>query len=426
MTIVDRERMRPLRPDATTTRTMRSATVEAIQADKRGAEGLMTINFGPQHPSSHGVLRLELDLDGETVVAVRPHIGYLHTGIEKTIEDKRYEAAITCTDRMDYLNPLGNNLGYCLAVEKILGVTTEIPQRARYLRILLAELQRLSSHLIFVGATAMELGAISVFLYCLREREQLLDLFEWASGARLMTSYIRIGGVARQPPDGWFAGLRDVIARLPQRIDEYELLLTNNPIWRERLIGIGAIGADEAIDVGLSGPTLRASGIRWDLRKEMPYTSYEDVDFEVPTMIEGDCYARYLVRIAEMRQSIRIITQMLDNMLDGPVLIDDRKIVAPSKQELASSMEAVIHHFKLVTEGVHPPVGEAYQAVESPRGELGFYVVSDGSNKPHRCAVRDPSFANLQALGRLCTGHLLADVVAIVGSIDPVMGGVDR
>ena len=414
-------------PGNATTQTILSAVTDAVSIEERGdPEGMMTINMGPQHPSTHGVLRVVLDLDGETVIDARPEIGYLHTGIEKTIENKRYESAITCTDRMDYLNPLGNNLGYCLAVEKILGVTTEITKRAQYLRILLVELQRISSHLVWLGTHALDLGAMSVFLYCFREREQILDLFEWASGARMMTSYIRIGGIEQQPPDGWFDGVRDFIGRMPARVDEYERLLTNNPIWRERLIGIGTISAEDALDYGLSGPSLRGSGIAWDLRKEAPYSSYQDVDFKVQTMTDGDCYARYLVRVAEMRESIKIVVQMLDNMPDGPVLIDDRKIVAPPKQELASSMEAVIHHFQLVTRGLHPPVGEVYQAVESPRGELGFYVVSDGSNKPHRCSVRDPSFANLQALGLMCKGRLIADVVAIIGSIDIVLGGVDR
>jgi NADH-quinone oxidoreductase subunit D len=414
-------------PGNATTQTIMSAVTDAVSIEERGdPEGLMTINMGPQHPSTHGVLRVVLDLDGETVVDARPEIGYLHTGIEKTIEDKRYESAITCTDRMDYLNPLGNNLGYCMAVEKILGVTDEITKRAQYLRILLVELQRISSHLVWLGTHALDLGAMTVFLYAMREREQILDLFEWASGARMMTSYIRIGGIEQQPPDGWFDGARDFIGRMPARVDEYERLLTNNPIWRERLIGVGTISAADALDYGLSGPSLRGSGVAWDLRKEMPYSSYQDVDFKVQTMTDGDCYARYLVRVAEMRESIKIVVQMLDNMPDGPVLIDDRKIVAPPKQELASSMEAVIHHFQLVTRGLHPPVGEVYQAVESPRGELGFYVVSDGSNKPHRCSVRDPSFANLQALGLMCKGRLIADVVAIIGSIDIVLGGVDR
>src|SRR5579875_3423586 len=414
-------------PANATTQSIRSSVTNAVAIEERGEpEGIMTINMGPQHPSTHGVLRVVLDIDGETVVDARPEIGYLHTGIEKTIENKRYESAVTCTDRMDYLNPLGNNLGYCLAVEKILGITNDIPKRAQYLRILLVELQRISSHLVWLGTHAMDIGATTVFLYCFREREQILDLFEWASGQRMMTSYIRIGGIEQDVPDGWFDGVRDFIKQMPQRIDEYERLLTKNPIWRERLIGIGTISAEEALDYGLSGPMVRASGVKWDLRKEMPYTSYQDVDFDVPTMTEGDCYARYLVRIAEMRECVKIVNQMLANMPDGPVLVNDRKVVAPPKQELASSMEAVIHHFKLVTEGLHPPVGEVYQAVESPRGELGFYVVSDGSNKPHRCSVREPSFVNLQSLGRLCKGRLIADVVALIGSMDTVFGGVDR
>jgi NADH-quinone oxidoreductase subunit D len=409
---------------ATASTTTMAASVQVTQPG--GPEGLMTLNMGPQHPSTHGVLRVILQLDGETVVNAQPDIGYLHTGIEKTIEDKRYESAITCTDRMDYLNPLGNNLGYCLAVEKILGITNDIPKRAQYLRILLAELQRISSHLVWLGTSALEMGAMSVFLYCFREREQILDLFEWASGARMMTSYIRIGGIEQQPPDGWFDGVRDFITMLPKRIDEYERLLTKNPIWKERLIGVGLLSAEEALDWGVTGPPLRASGVNWDVRKEMPYSSYEDVDFAVAVLNEGDCYARYLVRIMELRECIKIVNQMLANMPDGPVLVGDRKIVPPPKEELASSMEAVIHHFKLVTEGLHPPVGEVYQVVESPRGELGFYVVSDGSNKPHRCSVREPSFVNLQSLGKLAAGYLVADVVAIIGSMDTVLGGVDR
>ncbi len=314
-----------------------------------------------------------------------------------------------------------------MAVEKILGVTNDIPRRAQVLRVLLCELQRLSSHLVWLGTHALDLGAQSLFFYCFREREQILDLFEWASGQRMMTSYIRIGGIEQPPPDGWEDGVRTFIAPMDRRIDEYEGLLTNNPIWRERLIGIGRISAEDALDYGLSGPTLRGSGVKWDIRKEFPYTGYEEFDFDVPTRPEGDCYARYLVRVAEMRETVKIIKQAVKVLpTDGDVLVNDRKIVPPPKQELASSMEAVIHHFKLVTEGLHPPVGEVYQAVESPRGELGFYVVSDGSNRPHRCSVRDPSFVNLQALGKLCKGLLIADVVAVIGSIDIILGGVDR
>ena len=274
--------------NATTQAALADVTDAAQILPPVGPEGLMTINLGPQHPSTHGVLRVVLDLDGETVVAARPDIGYLHTGIEKTIENKRYESAITCTDRMDYLNPLGNNLGFCLAVEKILGITDEIPKRAQYLRILLAELQRISSHLVWLGTSALELGAMSVFLYCFREREQILDLFEWASGARMMTSYIRIGGIEQQPPDGWFDGVRTCIAQMPRRVDEYERLLTKNPIWRERTIGVGPISGEEALDYGITGPPLRASGVNWDLRKEMPYSSYEDIDLTLVELKDGD------------------------------------------------------------------------------------------------------------------------------------------
>jgi NADH-quinone oxidoreductase subunit D len=402
-------------------------TTQSIQVPQPDAiDSLMTINMGPQHPSTHGVLRVILDLDGETVVDARPDIGYLHTGIEKTIENKRYESAITCTDRMDYLNPLGNNLGYCMAVEKILGITDQIPMRAQYLRVLLAELQRISSHLVFLGTSALEMGAMSLFLYCFREREQILDLFEWASGARMMTSYIRIGGIEQPPPDGWFDGVRDFIGQMPKRIDEYERLLTKNPIWMERLQHVGVVSAEGALDLGLTGPSLRGSGVRWDLRKSMPYCSYEDFDFDIVVHSDGDCYARYLCRIGEMRESLKIVKQVLDTIPEGPLLVDDRKVVAPPKEELASSMEAVIHHFKLVTEGLHPPVGEVYVAVESPRGELGFFLVSDGSNKPHRCSVRAPSFVTLQGLGVASRGYLVADVVAIIGSFDTLLGEVDR
>jgi len=400
----------------------RTAVLE--RPDTRQEGDLMTVNMGPQHPSTHGVLRIILTLDGETVVDAVPDIGFLHTGIEKSIQWKRYEAALTCTDRMDYLSPLSNNLGYCLAVEKLLGL--EIPPRATWLRVMLVELQRIASHLVWLGTHALDLGAMTVFLYCFREREVILDLFEELTGQRMMTSYIRFGGVELEVPDGWLDRVHAFIDPFPNRVDEYERLLTKNGIWKERLTGVGVISGPEAIEWGLNGPSLRGSGVARDLRKQEPYLVYDQLKFEVPVRTEGDCYARYLVRIAELRQTREIVVQCLKNLPGGPIRSDDRKVVPPPKDELANSMEAVIHHFKLLTEGLKPPIGEVYQAIESPRGELGFYLVSDGSNRPRRCHVRAPSFANLQALPRLCRGHLVADVVAIIGSIDIVLGEIDR
>lgn len=400
----------------------RTAVVE--RPDAHGEDDYMTVNMGPQHPSTHGVLRVILTLDGETVVHAQPDIGYLHTGIEKTIQCKRYEAGLTCTDRMDYLNPLGNNLVYCLGVEKLLGL--DVPVRAQWLRTLLVEMTRVTSHLVWLGTHALDLGAMTVFLYCFRERELLLDFFEELTGQRMMTSYIRFGGVEREVPDGWLEKVRAFNDAFPARVDEYERLLTNNGIWKERLQGVGKISAEDALRFGLTGPSLRGSGVDWDLRKQQPYLVYDQLDFRVPVHVEGDCYARYLCRVEEFRETQRIIAQCLDMMPQGPIRSDDRKAVPPPKEELASSMEAVIHHFKLLTEGLHPPIGEVYVATESPRGELGMLLVSDGSNKPRRCHVRAPSFANLQALPLLCKGHMMADVVAIIGSIDIILGEIDR
>jgi len=400
----------------------RTAILE--RPDTRHEGDLMTVNMGPQHPSTHGVLRIILTLDGETVVDAVPDIGFLHTGIEKSIQTKRYESGLTCTDRMDYLSPLSNNLGYCLAVEKLLGLA--IPPRASWLRTMLVELQRIASHLVWLGTHALDLGAMTVFLYCFREREIILDLFEELTGQRMMTSYIRFGGVEQEVPDGWLDRVHAFIDPFPNRVDEYERLLTKNGIWKERLTGVGVISGPEAIEWGLNGPSLRGSGVARDLRKLEPYLVYDHLKFEVPVRTEGDCYARYLVRIAELRETRELVVQCLKNLPGGPIRSDDRKVVPPPKEELASSMEAVIHHFKLLTEGLKPPIGEVYQAIESPRGELGFYLVSDGSNRPRRCHVRAPSFANLQALPRLCRGHLVADVVAIIGSIDIVLGEIDR
>ncbi len=384
----------------------------------------MTINMGPQHPSTHGVLRLVLDLEGETVARCTPVIGYLHTGFEKTYEAKTYLQAVVLTDRMDYLAPLSNNLGYALAVEKLLGV--EIPERATVIRVLLAELTRINNHLVWLGTQALDLGAMSAFLYCFREREVLLDLFEMMSGARLMTSFIRPGGLMADLPDGWTAKADAFIRAFPAHIDEYETLLTDNEIFRERTIGVGVISREDALALDVTGPGLRAAGFDWDLRKLAPYCGYEGYDFDVPVRTGSDVYDRYLVRIAEMHESTKIARQALDRLPDGPIMTADRKVALPPRAELATSMEAVIHHFKLVSEGFKPPVGEVYQAIESPKGEIGFYIVSDGSGKPYRVHVRAPSFINLQALPIMSVGGLVADLVAIIGSIDPVLGEVDR
>jgi NADH-quinone oxidoreductase subunit D len=380
--------------------------------------------MGPQHPSTHGVLRLVLELDGETVVRALYDIGYLHTGFEKSFEDKTYTQGITLTDRMDYLAPLSNNLGFCLAVEKLLDI--EIPARAQWIRVLLTELTRIQSHLVWLGSHAIDLGAMSVLLYCFREREDILHIFEMVSGQRMMTSYFRVGGLALEPPLGWLKRVEKFVKAFPGHLKEYEDLLTKNPIWLRRTVGIGKLTADEAIAWGLSGPSLRGSGVDWDIRKNQPYSSYDKFDFKVPTRPEGDVYARYLVRLEEMRQSLRIVQQAMEGLPEGPVKANAPHIVLPDRESMKTSIEALIYHFKIVTEGFHPPVGEVYQAIESPRGELGFYMVSDGSPKPFRCHVRAPSFANLQALPKMIEGRLIADVVACIGTIDIILGEVDR
>jgi NADH-quinone oxidoreductase subunit D len=394
----------------------------AIEAERR--ENTLHINMGPQHPSTHGVLRLELELSGEVVVSCKPVIGYLHTGIEKTFEDKTYVQGVTLTDRMDYLNPLGNNLAYALAVEKLFGC--EIPERAQVARVLLAELTRINSHLVWAGTSALDLGASSVFLYAFREREELLDLFEWMSGARMMTSFIRPGGLADDLEPAWLEAVGRYLDALPRRVDDYEALLTENPLFKERMVGVGVLKAEDAVAYGVSGPILRASGVAHDLRKSHPYSGYERFDFDAIVGERGDCYERYRVRIAELRESIRICKQALAIMPSGPVKTSDRKVVPPPREELGRSMEALIHHFKIWTEGIRPPAGEAYVATESPRGELGFYVVSDGSGKPVRVHERAPSFANLQAISLMAEGGLVADLIAVISSIDPIMGEVDR
>ncbi len=384
----------------------------------------LILNMGPQHPSTHGVLRLILELDGENVVNCEPVIGYLHTGFEKTYEAKNYHQCVTLTDRMDYLNPLGNNLAYALAVEKLIGV--EVPPRATVARVILAELTRIASHLVALGTQGIELGAQSVFLYCFRERELILDIFEMCSGQRMMCSYIRPGGLAMDLPPEFETAVRQLLDILPARIDDYEALLTKNGIWRERTIGVGKLSLDTAIKYAITGPNLRASGGTLDLRKTLPYCGYDEYDFEVPTGTRGDVYERYLCRVREMRESVKIARQALDRLPAGPSMTADRKVAFPPRSELATSMEAVIHHFKLATEGYRVPAGEIYSAVESPRGELGFYIISDGSARPYRIHVRAPSFANMQALAVIIKGSLVSDLVATIGSLDPVMGEVDR
>ena len=390
-----------------------------------GAAKTMVLNMGPQHPSTHGVLRIALELDGETVVKAVPDLGYLHTGIEKSCEDKTYSQAITLTDRMDYLNPLGNNLVYCLAVEKLLGI--EVPKRAQYVRVMLVELQRISSHLVWLGTHAIDLGAMSVFLYCFREREEILKIFELFAGQRMMTSYFRIGGLALDPPSGWRAAVEKFLKMMPSRVDDYETLLTKNRIWMGRTQGIGYISTEDAVALSMTGPTLRASGLAYDNRKTFPYSSYEEFDFDVPTRTDSDCFGRYMVRVAEMRESLKIVTQAMSKISDsGPVRSEAPGIVPPEREKMKTEMEALIYHFKIFTEGFAPPPGEAFVAVESPRGELGCFVASDGSAKPLRVHFRSPSFINLQALPKLIEGQILSDVIACIGTIDIVLGDVDR
>jgi NADH-quinone oxidoreductase subunit D len=386
----------------------------------------MTINMGPQHPSTHGVLRLILTIEGETVVKAVPDIGFLHTGIEKTAEAKTYHQALVLTDRMDYLAPLCNNLGYSLAVEKLLGIEDEINDKIRYVRVLLAELQRIASHLVWLGTSALDLGAMSVFLYCFREREMILDVFEELSGVRMMTSYICPGGLQADLTPAFDAKVRAFTNVFPDRLQEYHDLLTNNQLWMERTKGVAVLSAEEAIAYGASGPVLRGSNVVWDIRKAFPYSGYEQFDFDIPVGTNGDVYDRYLVRMLEMEQSLKIVNQALEGMPAGAYRVSNPKVVPPPKWQITGSMEALIHHFKLFTEGYRPPKGEVFVRTESPKGELDFYIVSDGTAKPYRMHVRAPSFANLEALPLMVEGCFLADMVAAIGSIDIVLGEVDR
>ena len=406
--------------DLLTTPIPESDAVEASGAKPRS----LTLNMGPQHPSTHGVLRLQLELDGETIVKCQPDIGYLHTGIEKEFEVKTYQQGVTLTDRIDYLAPLSNNLCYCLAVEKLLGL--EIPPLAQWTRVMLTELTRLNSHLVWLGTHAIDIGAMSVFLYCFREREDILRIFEMYSGQRMMTSYFRIGGLALEPPRGWQERVRTFIEAFPSKVDEYEELLTNNRIWIGRTRGVGIMSMEDMLDLGVTGPMLRAAGLKYDARKNEPYSSYDKFDFEIPTRTEGDVYARYLVRIEEMRQSARIVKQALEGMPGGRWTADAPHVVLPDREKMKTQMEALIYHFKIVTEGFRVPAGEVYQVIESPRGEVGYYVIGDGTTHPYRVHVRGPSFGNLQAVPRMVVGTLIADVIASIGSMDFVLGDCDR
>ena len=384
----------------------------------------MLLNMGPQHPSTHGVLRLLLELDGEIVINCIPDIGFLHTGIEKNMEAKTYLKAEVMTDRLDYMNNMGNNLAYVMAVEKLVGL--DVPPRAQALRVILTELQRIASHLVWLGTSGLDLAAMSVFLYCFREREIILDIFELVSGQRMMVTYFRPGGVWRDVPVEFEAAVRDFIKIFPKRIDEYEALLTKNPLWLDRMVGIGKLDAATALQHGVTGPMLRASGVNWDLRKIRPYAGYEQYDFNVPIETKGDTYARYIVRVQELRESLKIVEQALNKLPMGPVRSDNRKFVPPPRSEIGTSMEALIHHFKLWTEGFVAPKASIYSAVESPRGELGVYLEGDGGPKPYRVHWRTPSFDNLSVASKIVKGHLVADLIAILASIDIVLGDIDR
>ncbi len=391
---------------------------------KPGSGRRMTLNMGPQHPSTHGVLRVVLELEGETILSARPEIGYLHTGIEKQFEAKKYGQGTPLSDRVDYLSNLNNNLCFALAVEKLLKL--EIPEMAQWMRVLLCELQRLSSHLVWLGTHALDIGAMSVYFYCMREREEILKVFEMFSGQRMMTSYIRVGGLALEPPRGWEKTVRILVERLARGVDEYYALLSANPIWLNRTKGVGGLPLELMVDLGVTGPLLRAAGMKQDARKDTPHSSYDKFQFEVPTRTANDVYARFEVRVEEMRQSLGIVRQALDGMPPGDWRADAPHILLPDREKMKTQMESLIYHFKIVTEGFRVPEGSVYQVVESPRGELGYYVVSDGTANPHRVFMRTPSFGNLQALGAMLEGVLIADSIAAMGSMDFVLGDVDR
>jgi NADH-quinone oxidoreductase subunit D len=384
----------------------------------------MTLNMGPQHPSTHGVLRLVLELDGEIITKITPDIGYLHRGVEKLSEHRTYHQVLPLTDRLDYLAPMSNNLGYILAVEKLLDI--EIPERAQTIRIIMAELTRLESHLVWIACHALDIGAMTVFIYAFRERETIMEIYELISGARMTSNFFRAGGLSLDVPPEFEKKVRDFIATMPGYLDQYEGLLTTNPIWVKRTVGNGIISAEDAIDIGITGPALRGSGVDWDLRRDTPYAGYENYQFKVPVGENCDTFDRYKVRLIEMREACKIVNQALDRLKPGPVLADCPQVCYPPKENVYNSIEGLIHHFKIASEGYPVPEGEVYQGVEAPKGELGFYIVSDGSAKPYRMRIRPPSFVNLQAIEKMAKGSMIADLVAVIGTLDIVLGEIDR
>ncbi|HXF27374.1 MAG TPA: NADH dehydrogenase (quinone) subunit D [Bryobacteraceae bacterium] len=400
-------------------------TTPAAEPGASGSPRRLVVNMGPQHPSTHGVLRIVIELDGETITSAVPEVGYLHTGIEKQCEKENWQQAVTLTDRVDYLANLSNNLVYALAVEKLFPDMV-IPPKAQWLRVMMTELSRIASHLVWLGTHALDLGAMTVFFYCFREREDILRILEMFSGQRMMTSYIRIGGVALEPPRGWEKAISKFIAGFPSKVDEYQDLLETNPIWMERTKGVGFLSLEDMLDIGVTGPMIRAAGMKWDVRKDEPYSSYDKFDFEVPTRTTNDVYGRYQVRVEEMRQSARIVQQAVEGMPEGDWKADNQHVVLPDREKMKTQMEALIYHFKIVTEGFRVPAGEAYQAIEAPRGEIAYYVVSNGTSHPYRVYMRTPSFGNCMALGPMLEGTLIADSIASLGSVDFVLGDVDR
>ena len=402
------------------------AAALASVADEAPEDQTMIINMGPQHPSTHGVLRLMLELQGETVLRCKPIIGYLHTGMEKTGEALSYMQGGTNVTRMDYLSPLNNELVFSLAVEKLLGIDGDIPERATWMRMLLSELNRMSSHLLFLATNGMDIGAVSMMLYGWREREDVLRFFQKVTGLRMNHNFIRPGGLAADLPAGWRDDVLEILENLPSRLEEYDILMSGQPIWRERLQGVGVITAQEAIALGVTGPILRSAGVPWDLRRDMPYLHYDQLEFDVVVGEYGDAYDRYSIRFNEIRESMRIVYQILDRMPSGDYRIQDKKVTPPPRARIDESMEALIHHFKIFTEGFKVPEGEVYVSIESPRGEIGCYIVSDGSSHPYRMHVRAPSFVNIQAMPHMMRGGLVADAVAVISSVDPVLGEVDR
>jgi len=384
----------------------------------------MTVNMGPQHPSTHGVLRLVIELDGEIIEKITPHIGYLHRGVEKLSEHRTYHQTIPLTDRLDYLAPMSNNLGYVLAVEKLLGV--KVPERAETVRVILAELTRLKSHLVWIACHALDIGAMTVFIYAFREREKVMQLYEKISGARMTSNYFRVGGLSSDVYDGFERDVQEIIDTFPGHLDTYEGLLTKNTIWMQRTIGNGVISAEDAIDAGITGPALRGSGVDWDLRRDNPYSGYEKYSFKVPVGEKCDTFDRYKVRLVEMREAIKIISQALAALKPGPVLADEPQVCYPPKENVYNTIEGLIHHFKIASEGFPVPEGEVYQGVEAPKGELGYYIVSDGGTKPYRMRVRPPSFVNLSAIEKMAKGAMIADLVAVIGTLDIVLGEIDR